>query len=553
MVSAPDRADEVIRIANRRRGLAWYGSFACYYQGVIAAARMRLFYRNHTEGMGALPAERVWDAYATEWNAFDRWYRDLHMALSAAIVDGSYDLDEAMRAACDSIERLYKGWFLPEVNGRWANAAADELASQGYVSGIPRQLDFYMNKVDSLAQSKKRAWVVISDALRYEVATELAERLERDTKGSCELTSMQATLPSITKCGMAALLPHGSFALEGSGQSGAGGLKVLVDGAETPSCAARQQVIRQNHPAGVAVQYETLISEMGRAERLELVGEANVVYVYHNSIDALGDKQGTERRVFQGCCDAVEELVAAVRTIVKDFRASDVLITADHGFLYTEEPLGEAEHVGIDEITGEVIEYGRRYVVAAEGATSEFLMPVRLLGGRGVSGLFPRECVRIRKGGSGENYVHGGISLEEMCVPALHFRNHRKGSASYEETEAAGIRAVFENNTVTNTLFYLDFLQTDPVGGKVVPAEYDVYVADSALEPVTDVARIVANMASPSAQERTVRARFCLRTGFSPSSSASYPLLAKNAQTGEVTELASLRIQIAFAPDDFGW
>lgn len=553
MVSAPDRADEVIRIANRRRGLAWYGSFACYYQGVIAAARMRLFYRDHTEGMGALPAERVWDAYATEWNAFDRWYRDLHMALSAAIVDGSYDLDEAMRTACDSIERLYKGWFLPEVNGRWANAAADELASQGYVSGIPRQLDFYMNKVDSLAQSKKRAWVVISDALRYEVATELAERLERDTKGSCELTSMQATLPSITKCGMAALLPHGSFTLEGSGLGGAGGLKVLVDGAETPSCAARQQVIRQNHPAGVAVQYETLISEMGRAERLELVGEANVVYVYHNSIDALGDKQGTERRVFQGCRDAVEELVAAVRTIVKDFRASDVLITADHGFLYTEEPLGEAEHVGIDEITGEVIEYGRRYVVAAEGATSEFLMPVRLPGGRGVSGFFPRECVRIRKGGSGENYVHGGISLEEMCVPALHFRNHRKGSASYEETEAASIRAVFENNTVTNTLFYLDFLQTDPVGGKVVPAEYDVYVADSALEPVTDVARIVANMASSSAQERTVRARFCLRTGFSPSSSASYPLLAKNAQTGEVTELASLRIQIAFAPDDFGW
>ncbi len=249
----------------------------------------------------------------------------------------------------------------------------------------------------------------------------------------------------------------------------------------------------------------------------------------------------------------MEELVAAVRTIVKDFRASDVLITADHGFLYTEEPLGEAEHVGINEVTGEVIEYGRRYVVTAEGATSEFLMPVRLLGGRGVSGFFPRECVRIRKGGSGENYVHGGISLEEMCVPALHFRNHRKGSASYEETEAASIRVVLENNTVTNTLFCLDFLQTDPVGGKVIPAEYDVYVADSALEPVSDVARIVANMASPSTQERTVRARFCLRTGFSPSSSASYPLLAKNAQTGEVTELASLRIQIAFAPDDFGW
>ena len=192
--------------------------------------------------------------------------------------------------------------------------------------------------------------------------------------------------------------------------------------------------------------------------------------------------------------------------------------------------------------------------MTVEGATSEFLLPVRLLGGRGVGGLFPRECVRIRKAGGGENYVHGGISLEEMCVPVLHFRNHRKGSASYEETEAASIRAVLENYMITNTLFNLEFLQTDPVGGKVVPAEYDVYVADTAQEPVTDVARIVANMTSSSAQERTVRARFCLRTGFSPSSSASYPLLAKNTQTGKVTELASLRMQIAFAPtDDFGW
>ena len=107
---------------------------------------------------------------------------------------------------------------------------------------------------------------------------------------------------------------------------------------------------------------------------------------------------------------------------------------------------------------------------------------------------------------------------------------------------------------VTNSIFNLDFLQSKPVGGKVVPAEYDVYVANAAQEPVTDNSHIVANMTSDSAPDRTVRAKFCLRTGFSPDSGASYSLLAKNSQTGEVTQLASLRIQIAFAPtDDFGW
>lgn len=552
--SGADGADEVLQVAGRRRGLAWYGEFDCYYQGVVAAANMRRFHQAHAEGMGARPAECVWEAYASEWHVFDRWYRELHMALSAAIMSSSYDLDECLRDACDAMERLYKGWFLPEVNGRWCAAAEAELASQGYVSGIARQVDFYMNKVDSLAQGKKRAWVIASDALRYEVAAELAERLERETKGTSKLTAMQSVLPSITKCGMAALLPHGSLALMAGVQGGKPALKVLVDGAEVPTCASRQEAIRRTHPSGVAVRYEAFIGEMGRAERRELVGEADVVYVYHNVIDALGDKPGTERKVFQGCRDAVAELAAAVKVIVKDFGASDVLITADHGFLYTDEPLGEAERASVEDVAGEVIECGRRYVVAAEGAGSEFLMPVRLLGADGVCGLFPRECVRIRRSGGGENYVHGGTSLQEMCVPVLHFKNRRRGQAGFEETAPAGIEAVLASNVISNSLFSLEFLQTQPVGGKVLPAEYEVFVADASHAPVTDVARIVADKTAESSQERTVRVGLSLRTGFSPESGREYPLLARCVQTGEVTELATLRMQIAFAPmSDFGW
>ena len=33
-------------------------------------------------------------------------------------------------------------------------------------------------------------------------------------------------------------------------------------------------------------------------------------------------------------------------------------------------------------------------------------------------------------------WLFASCDNEETCVPALHFRNHRKGSASYEETEA---------------------------------------------------------------------------------------------------------------------
>lgn len=550
-----DAADDAQRIAGSRSGLAWHDEFACYYRAVVAASQMRRFFRDNAEGLSAQPASRIWDAYTSEWHRFDRWYRELHMALSEAIMNSRYDLDENLRATCDAMERLYKNWFLPAVNGRWESATECNLAEQGYATGIPRQLDFYMDKVDGLAQGKKRAWVIVSDALRYEVAAELAERLERETKGTSELGAMQSVLPSITKCGMAALLPHGSFELVGDAAvGGTRSLKVLVDGMETPTCASRQEAIRHSHPQGIAVQYEAFIGEVGRNERHELVGDADVVYVYHNVIDTLGDKPGTERKVFQGCADAVEELVAAVKTIVKEFGASDVLVTADHGFLYTDKPLRESDRAGIEEVDGEVVEYGRRYVVAAPGASSEFFAPVRLLGARDLCGLFPRECVRIRKPGGGENYVHGGTSIQEMCVPVLHFHNRRRGSAGFEEAVPAGIEAVLATNVVSNSLFSLSFLQSQPVGGKVLPAEYEVFVADASHAPVSDVAKIVADKTSPSSQDRTMQARFCLRTDFSPDTGQEYPLLARNVKTSEVVELATLSMQIAFAPTfDFGW
>lgn len=552
-VCDPSANEDVLAAVGVRRGLAWYDDLSCYYEGVTQAARMRRFWREHPEGLAALPAERVWAAYTEEWYQMDSWYRAFHQAFAGAIRSGEYELDEDFRAARTAVENLYKGWYLRTLSERWAKAAEAELASQGYVSGVPRQQDFFMSEVDGIAQGKRRAWVIVSDALRYEVAVELADVLERETKGSAELASAQATLPSITKCGMPALLPHGSFSLERGQTGGKPALSVLVDGVEAATCAKRQEVIRHAYPAGVAVTYDSFVNGMARAERKELVGEADVVYVYHNAIDATGDKTATERKVFDACADAVEEISGLVKLIVREFRASDVLVTADHGFLYTDEPLAASDHVSLKDVTGQIVEAGRRYVVAEKGATSEVLLPVALPGGH-LKALMPRECVRIAMAGGGENYVHGGISLQEMCVPVLRFRNRRAGSKGYVESAPVALSLVSTLDTITNSLFTLELLQDEPAGGKALPAEYDVFVGNAAHEPVTDVARVVADRTSADASERTFIVRLSLRPGFSPSEGERYPLLARNVGTGEVASLRELRMQVAFAPSiDFGW
>ena len=549
-VCDPSSNEDVLAAVGARRGLAWYEELSCYYEGVTQAARMRRFWREHPEGLAAMPAERVWEAYEREWHQMDSWYRAFHQAFADAIRSGEYELDEDFRAARTAMENLYKGWFLRALSERWAKAAEAELASQGYVSGVERQQDFFMSEVDGLAHGKRRAWVIVSDALRYEVAAELADALERGTKGSAELASVQATLPSITKCGMPALLPHGSFSLERAQTGGKPTLSVLVDGVEATTCAKRQEVIRRTYPSGVAVTYDDFVNGMGRAERKELVGEADVVYVYHNAIDATG---ATERKVFDACADAVEEISGLVKLIVREFRASDVLVTADHGFLYTDDPLSASDHVSLKDVSGQVVEAGRRYVVAEKDSSSEVLLPAALPGGH-LKALMPRECVRIAMAGGGENYVHGGISLQEMCVPVLRFRNRRAGSRGYVESAPVSLSLVSTLDTVTNSLFSLELLQDEPAGGKALPAEYEVFVGTAAHEPVTDAARVVADRTSADASERTFAVRLSLRPGFSPNEGERYPLLARNVGTGEVSVLRELRMQVAFAPSiDFGW
>ena len=145
-------------------------------------------------------------------------------------------------------------------------------------------MDFDLAQIEPHLKDKKRTWVIISDALRYEVAASLGERLERDTKGQCELNSMQSVFPSITKCGMAALLPHGSYAyVEGQ----RGGFDVYVDGMTVPSTSARQKVLSSHYPGAVALTYDEFVNVMGRSQRKDAVGDAGVVYLYHNLILSL--------------------------------------------------------------------------------------------------------------------------------------------------------------------------------------------------------------------------------------------------------------------------
>jgi len=59
-----------------------------------------------------------------------------------------------------------------------------------------------------IRDGRRKAVVIISDALRYEVADELRSRIRQEDRFDATLDAVLGVLPSYTQLGMAALLPQ---------------------------------------------------------------------------------------------------------------------------------------------------------------------------------------------------------------------------------------------------------------------------------------------------------------------------------------------------------
>lgn len=82
------------------------------------------------------------------------------------------------------------------------------------IAGIPSQTEFYARNVKTVTDAHKKIAVIISDALRYEVAEEFCRKLNEQSRWTASMAAQLSTLPSYTQLGMAALLPHTDLSLD---------------------------------------------------------------------------------------------------------------------------------------------------------------------------------------------------------------------------------------------------------------------------------------------------------------------------------------------------
>lgn len=537
--------DSIMSVVEKRRTSAWYEDYSYFYEGIYQVALMNKFYESHLNDFHHVTAKDMWDTYTSDYYQMDSYYREFHNAFSICLQTIHPSLDDDFKDIADYVEKEYKNWYLDKVATNWNKVIEDDLSSTGKITGLTQQTDFYQDVVKKI---DGKVFVIISDAMRYDVAHSLARQLEIETKADVSISAQQGIFPTITKFGMAALLPHKKLETVVQNDS----VKVLVDG-HASEMSDRDGILKSYSENSVALKYKDIIN-MKRDEKRAAVKGKDIVYIYHDTIDA--SSHNDESTVFDACNKAINEIKNLVNVICNDLQGVNVVITSDHGFLYTYQELSEEDKMERSSFKQNIIEQGRRYVITDNEADPDFLMPVKgIYNDANMLGFAPRENIRI-KGAGGVNFVHGGTSLQEICVPVITYKYLRSGYKALRinkdkyDTKQVSIALLSSNRKISNMIFNLSFYQKEPVKDNYVPCTYIAYIEDAMGNEVSDRQKIIADKTSTIAKDREFKCTFNLKSQ-KFNNTDTYYLVIIDEEGKQVPIKEEVQIDIAMAIDEF--
>lgn len=482
-------------IISRRRGGYWYNNFEKKY--TAARESLAFFQTLNDIKLSVDSFECGVTRYASTWFEVDRHYRNALYALNNA---GD---DPAVKKLIDNIQKDYLNRYLIKLNDSWQKA----VESYSFKStSLLIQNSFYAKKIKSYTESNNKIAVIISDALRYEAGVELMDAIRREDKYEASVEPMIAMLPSYTQLGMAALLPHSQLAIDEK----AG---VFADNKATSGLQNRSSILSAaTGNNAVAFKSEDFMA-MNRDDIRIYKRDNDVLYIYHNRIDSVGDKRDTEERVVEAVNDAINDILGIIKKIASADYYS-IIVTADHGFLYQNQPVEETDYIELEKDWAEATFRDRRFVIGKDlpehpGMMKKHASELGLDGDLEIA--FPKSINRLRLQGSGSRYVHGGVSLQEMIIPVVNINKKRKSDISFVEVDIMQRGS----DRITTGQIAVYFYQLDPVSEKVHPRKFlaGIYSMDDVL--LSQEEELIFDITSSASEDREKRVSFRLTADIS--------------------------------------
>lgn len=408
--------------------------------------------------------------YRDEYYLIDQLYRQSiecfckispTIALYDAVQKVKHNLDMQYAKLCNRI------------NLEWMRCVKDA-GGMNAVHGL-RQQDFY----DSLIKGiQKKVVVIVSDALRYEVAQELIGVLAA-RKHIARLNMGIAMLPSETKFCKPALLPHRSLRLyaEVDGTQNMG-----VDDRILDTMDKRTEQVDAYRQGAVCVDYET-VGKYEQDKNREIFKHP-LVYVMHNTID---DKShsAVAKDIVGSCRDAINELETLVHKLHESYNVTEVYITSDHGFLFNDQVFEDKDK---HKVTEDALEKSTRYYLTQSEAAVPGIVkfPLSEVSGMEEDDIYvavPEGTNRLQAPAGGYRFTHGGASLQELLIPIIISRQERVNTKT-----PVGVMVLDRNLSIQASRLRFKLLQTDAVSMEMKARTIKValYYNDMAVTPVKE-------------------------------------------------------------------
>lgn len=537
---------EFAQLISRRRHGFWARTvpkYAYIYQALQQAELLLELRRSKPDGFHYTSAQEMYLAYEAELFQFDTAYR----LFNEALLHLQGQSVEVLAVLASKIEDLYVNWYLYQLGLTWDGLLAKEQLLDNWRLDLPSQHRFYDTVIKQrFTQSGvKRQFVIISDALRYEVAHELQGQINEAKRFTAQLKSQLGVLPTYTQLGMAALLPHQQLDYAATNST------VLVDGQSSAGLENRSTILSK--VGGIAISAKSLLS-WTRAEANEAVGDAKVIYVYHDVIDAQSESQKSELKTFIHARQAIDELNGLINKIINGFGVTRVVITADHGFLFQQASVENGVKSPLKHEPSGTLEASKRYLLGRNLPTNEDVWHGQLrnvVGGNSdVEFWLPKGVSRFHFVG-GARFVHGGAMLQEVCVPILEVQELRGKKQTLHEKTKVDIVPAYQPIKLVNVIDKIRFLQTDAVDERHKSRMVRFSVVDSSEQTVSAIEKLLFEATSSNLDQRQQDVRLKL-TGAQFDRKAQYQLLLVDDEDG--IEMARYPVTIDLAiQDEFGF
>ncbi|GAF04647.1 BREX-1 system phosphatase PglZ type A [Saccharicrinis fermentans] len=486
--------DKVTKLIKQRENKFWFHEFNALYECLAEASTLIALIRKYADTEYESLSEGIVH-YTKLLYKIDAVYRKFIWNYRKT------NQNKILVELFEKIDKVYANDWLLQFTNNWQKIVDNLTSWPTEVSHSQQQ--FFDVHVKPFIKKKKRLFVIISDAFRYECGVELSRRLQSENRYESSIDYMVSSLPSYTQLGMASLLPHKKLALQEKSDV------VLVDNMSSTGIQGRSKVLNTNSGVkATAVKAEDFMNMNSAKEGREFVKEYDLIYIYHNRIDKVGDDKTSEEKVFEAVEDEVQFLMDMMKKIA-NMNGSNMMVTSDHGFLYQHSELEESDF-SVSKHKGEVWKENRRFVIgkALSGdASTKAFKGSELNIASDVDILFPKSINRLRVKGAGSRFIHGGISLQEIVVPLVKVIKRKKNT-----TSKVNIDIIKSTDRITTNILSVSFIQSDLVTEQVLPRSLRAAIYAEDGELLSDQFKYNFDIDEGSERMREVKYHFQIST-----------------------------------------